>query len=144
MSEENVEIVRRAFELFNRYGEIDLDWHEREKAFDLFAEMAISDFEYVEPPEWPGAQVYRGLEQYRQVLQGVFEVLGRMTAEIEEIFDAGDRVVVFVRWRARGTSSGAEIEMRPGQVFSFRGAKIAKQEVYFDRDKALEAAGLSK
>ena len=34
MSQENVEIVQRAFEIFNRYGETDLSWDEREKAFE--------------------------------------------------------------------------------------------------------------
>jgi ketosteroid isomerase-like protein len=67
-----------------------------------------------------------------------------MTAEVEATFDAGDQVVVFVRWRARGTSSGAELEMRPGQVFTLRDGKIAKQEVYLERSDALEAAGLSE
>jgi ketosteroid isomerase-like protein len=32
--------------------------------------------------------------------------------------------------------------MKPGQVFTLRNGKIAKQEVYLDRDQALEAAGL--
>jgi ketosteroid isomerase-like protein len=144
MSRENVEVVRRAFDIFNRYSETDLSWDEREKAFDTFAEIATSDFEYVEPSEWPGAQVHRGLHEYRRVLEGVFEALGEMTAEIEEAFDADDHVVVFVRWRARGSSSGAELQMRPGQVFTLREGKIAKQEIYFDRARALEAAGLSE
>jgi ketosteroid isomerase-like protein len=144
MSQENVEAVRRAFEIFNRYRETDLTLAERDAAFDAFAELATEDFEYVEPAEWPGAGVHRGLDQYRQVLEGFFEALSQMTAEIEDTFDAGDRVVVFVRWRARGTSSGAELEMRPGQVFTLRHGKIAKQEVFLDRDQALQVAGVSE
>jgi ketosteroid isomerase-like protein len=144
MSQENVEIVQRAFEIFNRYGETDLSWDEREKAFDAFAKLATPDFEYVEPPEWPGAGVHRGLDQYRHVLEGFFEALSQMTAEVEETFDAGDRVVVFVRWRARGTSSGVALEMKPGQVFTLRAGKLAKQEIYLNRNAALEAAGLSE
>jgi ketosteroid isomerase-like protein len=144
MSQENVETVQRAFEIFNRYRETDRSREERDRAFEVFAELATQDFEYVEPPEWPGAGVHRGLDEYREVLEGFFEALSQMTAEIEETFDAGDRVVVFVRWRARGTSSGAEWEMRPGQVFTLRDGKIAKQEVYLDRSRALEAAGLSE
>jgi ketosteroid isomerase-like protein len=144
MSQENVEIVRRAFEIFNRYRETDLSRAERDEAFEAFADLATTDFVYVEPPEWPGAGVYQGLDEYREVLEGFFEALSEMTAEIEETFDAGAQVVVFVRWRARGTASGAELEMKPGQVFTLRNGKIAKQEVYLDRDQALEAAGLSE
>ena len=143
MSQENVEVVRRAFEIFNCYRETDLSRAERDKAFDAFAEFATADFVYVEPSEWPGAGVHEGLDRYRQVLEGFFEALSQMTAEIEEIFDADDQVVVFVRWRARGTSSGAEWEMEPGQVFTLRDGKIARQEVYLNRAEALEVAGLS-
>ena len=142
MSQENVEIVRQAFEIFNRYRESALSRVDRDRAFAAFAELATADFEYVEPREWPGAGIHQGLDQYRQVLEGFFEALSQMTAEIEEVFDADDRVVAFVRWRARGTSSGAEWEMKPGQVFTLRDGKIARQEVYLDRDEALEAAGL--
>jgi ketosteroid isomerase-like protein len=144
MSQENVEVVQRAFEIFNRYRETDLNREDRDRAFAAFAEFAVSDFEYVEPREWPGAGVHHGLDQYREVLEAFFEALSQMTAEIEEIFDAEDKVVVFVRWRARGTSSGAEWEMKPGQVFTLRDGKLAKQEVFLDRADALRAAGLSE
>ena len=142
MSTENVEIVRQAFEIFNRYRETELTREARDRAFAEFAELATADFEDVEPREWPGAGIHQGLDQYRDVLEAFFEALSQMTAEIEEIFDAEDRVVVFVLWRARGTSSGAEWEMRPGQVFTLRDGRIARQEVYLDRADALKAAGL--
>jgi ketosteroid isomerase-like protein len=144
MSQENVEIVQRAFEIFNRYRGTGLTRDDRDRAFAAFAELATPDFEYVEAPEWPGASTHQGLDQYRQVLEGFFEALSQMTAEVEEILDVDDRVVVFVRWRARGTASGAEWEMRPGQVFTLRDGKIARQEIYLDREQALEAAGLSE
>jgi ketosteroid isomerase-like protein len=144
MSQENVEVVQRAFEIFNRYRGTDLTRDDRDRAFAAFAELATPDFEYAEPPEWPGAGIHRGLDQYREVLEGFFEALSQMTAEIEEIFDADNQVVVFVRWQARGTASGAEWEMKPGQVFTLREGKIARQEVYLDRAVALKAAGLSE
>jgi ketosteroid isomerase-like protein len=144
MSQENMELVQQAFEIFNRYRETSLSRDDRDRAFAAFAELATPDFEYVEPPEWPGAGTHKGLEQYRQVLEGFFEALSQMTAEVEEIFDADDQVVVFVHWRARGTASGAEWEIKPGQVFTLRDGKIARQEVYLDRAAALKAAGLSE
>src|SRR5436190_22795027 len=107
MSQENVEIVRKAFDVFNRYRETDLSRQERDKAFEVFAELATQGFEYVEPPEWPGAGVHRRLDQYRQLLEGFYEALSQMTAEIEEAFDAGHQLVGFVRRRARRTSRGA-------------------------------------
>ena len=137
MSQENVEIVQRAFEIFNRYGETDLSgivqrafeifnrytaetdlsWDEREKAFDAFAKLATPDFEYVEPPEWPGAGVHRGLRPIPPCLGGgFFEALSQMTAEVEETFDAGDRVVVFCALAGAGhvERRGAGDETRPG------------------------------
>jgi len=144
MSQENVEIVCQAFDIFNRYGETDQSAADRQRLFEEFAAIATPDFEYREDPSWPGAQVYRGLEKYLPVIEGYFDSLGKMTAEVEKSFDLGDRVVGFVRFWARGTSSGAEAEMRPGQVFTLREGKIAKQEIYLNRHEALEAVGLSE
>ena len=143
MSSPNIEVVERAFEIFNRLGAALDDSEVLRTASDEFAAIATEDFEYREDPEWPGAQVQRGLESYRKVMASYADSLDQMTAEIEQTFERGDRVVVFVRWLARGKSSGAEAEMRPGQVFTLDQGRIAKQEVYLDRDEALAAAGIS-
>jgi ketosteroid isomerase-like protein len=142
VSSQNAEIVRRAFEIFNSYDAGPGGPDEVAKAFDQFAEIAAPDFEYREPREWPGARVLHGVDEYRELIGVQLESLEGMRAEIEKLFESGDQVVVFVRFTARGTSSGAAAELRPGQVFTLRDGKITKQEVFLDRDEAMRAAGL--
>jgi ketosteroid isomerase-like protein len=139
---QNADIVRRAFDIFNDYDEGPGGPDEVTKAFDQFAEIAAPDFEYHEAREWPGARVLHGVDEYRELMGVLLESLEGMRADIEELFESGDQVVVFVRFTAHGTSSGVGAEMRPGQVFTLRDGKITKQEVFLDRGEAMKAAGL--
>jgi ketosteroid isomerase-like protein len=63
--------------------------------------------------------------------------------DIEELFDAGDQVVTFVRHHGKGKHGGPEVEMRFAQVWTFRDGLGARMELYAGRNEALEAAGLS-
>jgi ketosteroid isomerase-like protein len=146
MSEENVEIVRRAFEVFNRYHAAKArgDSAEVAVAWEAATELLSPDHEYREDPKWPGAGTYQGLEECRQVWEGYYEQLGQQVFEPEEFLESGDQVVVILRWSAHGTSSGAPLEMRQGFVHTVRDGRIVKWEVYFDVNEALEAAGLSE
>jgi ketosteroid isomerase-like protein len=53
-------------------------------------------------------------------------------------------VLVSVRQRGVGTTSGVETELRYFQLWSFRGGKVIRMESTRDRAEALEAAGLSE
>jgi ketosteroid isomerase-like protein len=60
----------------------------------------------------------------------------------EEFVDAGDRVVVTVRFRARGRGSGIEIDGRLYDVFTLRDNKIVRMDQFIEQSEALEAVGL--
>jgi ketosteroid isomerase-like protein len=64
--------------------------------------------------------------------------------DVEEVFDAEDRVVTVGRQHAKPKHGGPEVEMRIAQVWTFRDGLIARMEMYADRDEALEAAGLEE
>ena len=146
MSEENVEIVRAAYEQFNRYHRAKAgdDPAEVEAAWQAGKEWIALDLEYREDPRWPGARTYRGLEECRSVWDEYYEEFGEQTFEPERFLDSGDQVVVIVRYSARGTSSGAAVEVTQGHLHTLRDAKIVKWEIYFNPQEALEAAGLSE
>ena len=62
----------------------------------------------------------------------------------EEFFEAGDRIVVFVRSPARGKGSGVDVVFRPAHVWTMRAGRAVGLEVFPERQKGLEAVGLSE
>jgi ketosteroid isomerase-like protein len=102
ISEQNVEIVRRVAEVIDREG--------FEAAFPVFAEVAHPGVEWREDPSWPDAGTYRGLDAIRRLMLDRLDSFD-FDQQTEELIDAGERVVELVRWRGRGTQSGAQGEM---------------------------------
>jgi ketosteroid isomerase-like protein len=66
------------------------------------------------------------------------------TTVVEEMIDAGDRVIACHRMRGKGRESGVEIDTRLVQVVTVRGGKQVRIDDYWTRDEALEAVGLSE
>ncbi len=133
MPQENVEVLKRAFDAINRrdaeglLAELDpeVEWHSA-------ILMAMG-----------GKQtVYRGHEGVREWLRDLYETLSEFQAEYPEIRDLGDRAVAIGRVRARGAGSEAEIESPHGTVVDFRAGKGIRIRTYMDPKEALEAAGL--
>jgi ketosteroid isomerase-like protein len=65
--------------------------------------------------------------------------------EVEELIDAGDNVLVLIRFGGRGKLSGAEVEALVWNLWTFRDGEPVRW-TYFgeEREEALEAAGLSE
>lgn len=144
MSEEAVEAARRMSEEASRVRdpsgrEVDaLDRETLAVAFDFFD----PEIELREDPRFPEAGVYRGLEAVSRYFGQFTENFDEFTFEPEEFIDlGGDRVLVLLRLRTRGSGSGATIEAQPGWIYTFRGEKAVKIEAYLDRDEAFAAAG---
>jgi len=65
--------------------------------------------------------------------------------EPQELIDADDKVVAFIRTAARGKGSGVEVEAYVWNLWTIRDGKpVAFQYFGDDRAAALEAAGLSE
>ena len=60
----------------------------------------------------------------------------------EEFRKAGDRLVVYGTWKARGRDSGIDLEVPATWVVEVRDGKIAYWQTFTDRDEAHEFAGL--
>ena len=63
---------------------------------------------------------------------------------IEEVIDAGDKVLMAVRYRGRGRTSGVEVNDRLFEVHTFRDGLCVRKVDFQERSEALEAAGLSE
>jgi ketosteroid isomerase-like protein len=128
MSQENVEIMRRAFDAWTQ-GELA-------EAIAFVDENAI--IQPIIGPKWHGPQGL--LEMFADWVEGFDQF--SMTAE--EFIDAGDCVVVRVRQEGRGSSTGVPVQVIFWFVFSVKHARITCLEMFEDREPAFEAAGLSK
>jgi uncharacterized protein len=130
MSRENVEIVRRSWEAFNR-GDLD-----------AFLAALADDAEFEEDPLFPEAGVYRGREEILGYTRGFQEQLAGHHFEVEELRDLGDRVLALLHETVRGASSGLEVHEHPAFLYTFRGNRVARVRAYLDRAEALEALEL--
>jgi uncharacterized protein len=132
MSRENVDIVRRCYEAWNRG-----DW-------DGVIAFADPDIEWYTPKEDPDWGSYSGHDGLRRFWTDWAEAVGRLRFEPEEFIDTEDHVVVVTRRRGRGIQSGLEIEDRVIQVVTMRDGKGTCVREFYDRAEALEAVGLTE
>ncbi len=132
MSRENVEVVRRSLEAWNRG-----DYSAAMDPIDPDIE-AIAAFGGDNDGTYRG---HAGLTEMMAAFWGEFE--GRRT-EIEEAIPAGSDVVVGVRLYGRGKGSGVEINMPMWHVWSLREGKVVRWLMIRTKREALEAAGLSE
>jgi ketosteroid isomerase-like protein len=136
MSEENVEMVRRAFETFNRGGP------EAVISEGLWSPELVWDFSQ---SGIPGLGVYRGYDEVRSFFaDDWFQAFPfeEWEVELDELIDNGDKVIAIARQRGRGATSGVGTELEQAHIFTLRDGEVVRAESYPDREKALEAAGL--
>lgn len=83
-----------------------------------------------------------GHEDLLDYWQRWFEPWSEIRWDIEEVIDAGERVLVGFTIVARGEGSGMDVTQRSFIVCDFRDGKVVRGGEYPMRDEALEAAGL--
>ena len=135
MVRENVELIRRTLEVFNRVGASG-DLTELVQVQREFADPAI---EYT--PAVEGLRIC-GHEDLLDYWQRWFEPWSEVRWDIEEVVDAGEQVLAVLMIVARGKGSGIELTQRVFPVFDFRDGKVVRGHEYLRRDEALEAVGL--
>lgn len=134
ISEQNVEIVTRAIDAFNRRDLVD--------AYD---ELFTPDYEWfaavvgsVEGGSFRGRE---GIEAFAKTASQAWEELRLLPAEFR---DLGDRVLCIGTMEGRGRGSGVQVESPLAVVCDFRDGEISRMRAYLDHDEALRAAGLTE
>jgi ketosteroid isomerase-like protein len=132
MSGENVEVVRRAFDAFEREG--------------LDGLMCYLDpqVEWMTTGAFLEAATYRGHEGVRGYLGAMIDEFDDLRNTPEEFIDAGEQVVVMTRASGRGKLSGAPVELTMASVSLVRDGRIIRICNYRAKAEALKAAGLSE
>jgi ketosteroid isomerase-like protein len=118
--------VRRFVDLFNR-GELEA------LLAEIDAETVLNEW-----PTAPGAQSYKGPDEIRRAFENWFESWEWMRIEVEDLEEAGDRVIATFHQRARGKGSEAEVEVRSFNVWSFKEGRIRDISLFTDRAPAVE------
>lgn len=128
MLEENVEVVRRAWQHFI--------------AMHGFAEeLAAPDFVWDMSSfrGWPEQLYFEGVEGIYAFLRDWFEPFDDLEFVVEGYHEAGDDVVTVVRQRGRARASGVRVEMRYAVITFVRDGLLARAEVYAEPGEALNA-----
>jgi len=126
---ENLDLVRSIY----------ADWERG----DYFSSVAWAHPEielvFADGPD-PGTSIGIGaaIERWREQL-GPWEQFGIEATEYRELDD--ERALVLNRLRGRGTTTGVEVDTEGGNVFHIRDGKVTRLVLYWDRDRALAAAG---
>ena len=133
MSQENVEVVRRSYELVNDSLEI------------LPREFMDPEYEFDARDVVPSYGVIRGYEAVQAALLEYWQTFEDFSLEFKEVVHADEeRVVTAVRDGGRIKGSDAEIWNDLFHVWTFRDGKIIRVSSHNEKDRALEIAGLSE
>jgi ketosteroid isomerase-like protein len=138
-SQENLEIVRRMYELGRARPLSGGDWERMSELVDPDVELrgTVGGLEE--------GYVSRGVDPIRQRFEAEDnEVWDEHRIEPVRFIEAGERVVVIQREYQRGKGSGVELELDTATVFDVRGGRIVRIQPYMNPAAALEAVGLSE
>ena len=142
MSSENVEVVRRLYEVLH------LPTDPGQGIRRLVDDPAALDL--LDPQlEWHGTVgglsegvVARGHEEAARLMLDDSQEWESLAFEPTRFIDLGDTVVVLQRERRRGRQSGVEVETDTASVIQLRNGRIWRLQGYMDQADALEAVGL--
>jgi limonene-1,2-epoxide hydrolase len=128
MSQENVEIVRRMIDAFNRadsgtaiqHFTPDIDWHDQR--------------------ELPGAQVHHGHAGVLEHLRSVTEDMADYHVDVKAAHEVADKIIV----RALVSARALAVERETFTVFTLDRGCIRRVQIFGTEAEALEAAGMSE
>jgi ketosteroid isomerase-like protein len=130
MSEESVELARRAAEAWNEGGP--------ESAKQFWAE----DYEWHDPTNLPDPRVVRGRDAVAAYLTDQLGVVGELKYTLVDMRARGETVVQRIELTIHGAKSGVGVPAELTQVIEVADGSLQRQRTFMTWEEALEAAGL--
>ena len=133
MSRDNVEIVKRTLDAYNR------------RDLDVYDELYTPDYEWF--PALMGAidgDSFRGREGVARYYELVGDTWEDFRVAGEEFRDLGESVLVVIRVQGRGRGSGVPVVGRQTLICDLRDGKVSRVRSFLDHGEGLRAAGLSE
>ena len=131
MSEENVELVRRAVDAYNRR---DLDG-----ILESWAQDAMLDWSNARSFD---AGVYRGHGEIRAFTQRFLEAFDEVRLEIDDLHEVEDGLLIMENVTYLRGRDGIEVQARSAWLITIRDGEQTSLTLYQTKQEALEAAGL--
>jgi ketosteroid isomerase-like protein len=130
MSEQNVELAKRAIDAYNR------------RDLEALRELNDPDVEV----DWSASRgveagLYRGIDAALRFYQGYFDAFEEILIEPDGFRAAGESVVISNVSRSRGRE-GIEVFARSALVLTFRAGRVLRVCLYQETEQALESVGL--
>jgi ketosteroid isomerase-like protein len=133
MASENVRLVREIYDRWEAGDFSSVEWAHPEIEYALVGGTDPS--------------TYRGPEAMGRAWADWLSSFDDFGVHAEEIIDAGERVLVMVRFSGRGKGSGVSVEDVAGErganLFELRDGKVVRLLLYPDRDVARREIELS-
>jgi ketosteroid isomerase-like protein len=134
MSQENVELAREGFELWQRGdAEAFLSLIDPEVEWDLSA--------YPVPGVEPEG---RGIDGLVRMFAAYLSGWNEYRVEANEFIDAGETVIAMLHEKVRVADSNNTLQRDVPYVWTFRDGKLCRFRVYQSKQEAFEAVGLSE
>jgi len=131
MSQENVDLVRKAYDALNGGIEGLLPFHPPDVVMYSIA-------------EWPDDPVYRGHDGVRKLTAAWTDNFDNWGFEVHEIREEGNRVLAHAEMTGRIKDTGIPIRQPLSAVFSnFREGMIGEVRFFLTWQEALKAVGLA-
>ena len=134
MSQEHVELVRRAGDAWNSGG--------IEALLEFYPEDVVW-YPFPDAPESAGG--FHGHDGIRDVMRGWNDSFDEYSVATDELREHGDKVVGLGAISGRIRGSDVPVRQPMGTIaWDFRGGKIGKTRFFPSWEEALEAVGLSE
>ncbi|MDX6662084.1 MAG: SnoaL-like polyketide cyclase [Solirubrobacterales bacterium] len=119
----------------------DEEWAQAEAALEPLVDP---DFEIAMiGPSYTATELRdSGIEGFRRCWQEWTSPFESFEVEVEQVIDAGERVLTFVTQTGRTKTGGAEVSSHAAAVWTVHDGRVARVEFHLDRDVARRAAGL--
>jgi ketosteroid isomerase-like protein len=131
MAQADIETLRAGYEQFNS------------GSWEGLVQAAHPDFELKTAARFTSPGTYRGAEHMQRFFEDFFAPFESVNAQPQKFFEDGDRIAVLLKVRIRPRGSSAELENKIGHLWTFRDGKALRLEIFPEREKALEAIGMS-
>jgi ketosteroid isomerase-like protein len=130
MSQQNVELVRRAFEALNA----------GQPVLSAFHPALI----YHPRSDEPDPSAHVGRDAFERLLDGFLESFRDLRFDVVKVIDAGDRVIASTMMQGRGAASGVSVEDAYVFVYRLRDGLVVEGWEYRTEQEALKAVGLAE